>query len=115
MVFTATQITEIESANRAKARSIRNQNEALAVKLAADDLVAALDRSGGIYSTAAMYRLLDLCNAALCIADDDVLAQRDSLMDELGCDEYGNPVPSEGETDRFWRDSSYAINAGMGE
>jgi hypothetical protein len=62
-----------------------------------------------------MHRLLDLCSAVLDIADGDVEAQRDSLMFELGCDEYGNPVSSEGEADRFWRDSAHAINAGLGE
>lgn len=54
-------------------------------------------RPPGFYSVNAQYALLDLCNAVIDMIDDgDCLAQREVLMDELRCDEDGNPVREDG-------------------
>lgn len=67
--------------------------KAAAVEGAAFALRQALTRSNGAYSSRAMFDLFDLCNAVIALVDDgDCMAQRDSLMDELRCDEGGNPV-----------------------
>lgn len=96
MTYVST-IDPAERDRREQERRIRNQNEAFAVMQAATSLNAALERSGGLYSTAAMHRLLDLCNAVIGMVDDgDCLAQRDTLMWELSCDEHGNPVDEDG-------------------
>lgn len=103
-----TYISHISSADadrRETERRFRQQTEAFAVMQAATGLHAALERSGGIYSTAAMHRLLDLCTAVIDIADGDVEAQRDSLMDELGCDQYGNPVRDDHAVEAPWSDA----------
>lgn len=84
--------TAIDAANREAARRVRNQTEAIAVQQAATALSAALERSGGIYSTAASHRLLDLCNAMLELSDGDVEGTRDNTAFELICDKRGNPI-----------------------
>ena len=84
--------TPIDAANREAARRVRNQTEALEVVRTATALSEALDRSGGIYSTTASHRLLDLCNAIIELTDGNAEAMRESLMAELSCDEHGNPV-----------------------
>lgn len=104
MTYVST-IDPAERDRREQERRIRNQNEAFAVMQAATALNAALERSGGLYSTAAMHRLLDLCNAMIGLVDDgDCMAQRDSLMWELGCDEHGNPS-TEDEEPEVWSDA----------
>lgn len=57
------------------------------------NLANALERGGDRYTTRAMYELLALCNATIDLIDDgDCMGQRDTLMEELRCDESGNPV-----------------------
>lgn len=69
--------------------------KAAAVEAAAFALRRSLEKATkpGHYTTRAMFDLFDLCNAVIAMIDDgDCMAQRDSLMDELRCDEDGNPV-----------------------
>ena len=67
--------------------------KAAAVEGAAFALRQALTRSNGKWTTRAQYDLFVLCNAVIALVDDgDCMAQRESLMDELRCDEAGNPV-----------------------
>lgn len=94
-----------DAERRETERRFRNQTEAHSVLQAATALHAALERSGGIYSTVAMHRLLDLCIAVLDIADGDVEAQQESLMWELGCDQHGNPVSDSDTTEAPWSDA----------
>lgn len=82
----------IDAANREAARRVRNQTEAHAVQQAAAALSAVLERSGGLYSTNAQHRLLDLCNAMLELADGDVEGTRDNTAFELNCDKRGEPI-----------------------
>lgn len=73
--------------------------KAAAIEHAAYALRQALGRSNGKWTTRAQYDLLDLCNAVIDLIDDgDCMAQRESLMDDLRCDEDGNPVDENGET-----------------
>lgn len=73
--------------------------KAAAVEGAAFALRQSLTRSNGKYTTSAQFNLFDLCNAIIALIDDgDCMAQRDSLMDELRCDEGGNPVDENRET-----------------
>lgn len=96
MTYVST-IDPAERDRREQERRIRNQNEAFAVREAANHLFNALAHSDGAYTTTAMHRLLDLCNAVIGMVDDgDCLAQRDTLMWELSCDEHGNPVDEDG-------------------
>lgn len=70
-------------------------DSAKAAKLAAiaAQLSHRLKASGDKYTTRAQIDLFDLCNAVIDLIDDgDCMAQRESLMDELRCDEDGNPV-----------------------
>lgn len=70
-----------------------------AIEHAAYALRQALGRSNGKWTARAQYDLLDLCNAVIALVDDgDCMAQRESLMDELRCDEDGNPVDENRET-----------------
>lgn len=70
--------------------------KASAIAAAAFQLYDRLTYSGGTYTERAQYRLLDLCNAVIDLIDDgDCLEQRGILMDELHCDEAGNPLPPE--------------------
>lgn len=70
---------------------------ALGVRRAAEALHGALGRSGGRYSTRASHALLQFCSATIALIDDgDCRAQRDSLMDELCCDERGDPCDAFG-------------------
>ena len=73
---------------------IKTQAErAHAVARAATDLATQLELGGGKYGYRANHRLLELCNTIIDLIDDgDAMAQRDSLMWELRCDEGGNPV-----------------------
>ena len=71
--------------------------KAAAVEGAAFALRQSLTRSNGKYTTSAQFNLFDLCNAVIALIDDgDCMAQRESLMDELRCDEHGNPVDENG-------------------
>ena len=73
--------------------------KAAAVEGAAFALRQSLTRSNGKYTTSAQFNLFDLCNAIIALIDDgDCMAQRESLMDELRCDENGNPVDENRET-----------------
>ena len=97
--------TPAELERRETERRYRNQTDAFAVMQAATALNAALEGSGGLYSTSSMHRLLDLCNAMIGLVDDgDCMAQRETLMWELGCDEHGNPV-TEDEEPEVWSDA----------
>lgn len=92
--------------------------KAHAIAVAAFRLHERLTASGGVYTERAQYRLLDLCNAVIDLIDDgDCLTQRENLMWELRCDEYGNPVPPDESNidDSFWRESAYALERGMGD
>ena len=63
-------------------------------------LAKRLDATGGTYDRRAQRNLFDLCNAVIGLIDDgDCLGQRDDLMDELRCDEGGNPVCDDGPLD----------------
>ena len=58
----------------------------------ASDLAIELRRTGGVYGYRANHRLLELCNAVISLIDDgDCVACREILMDELRCDEDGDP------------------------
>lgn len=93
-----------ELERRETERRFRNRNEAFAVMQAATVLNDALERSGGQYSTAALYAQLDLCNAIIGMMDDgDALATRDNLMFELNCDERGEPIRE--VEDETWSDA----------
>lgn len=88
----SSKISITEAARREAERLVRNRTEAHAVQQAAAALSAALERSGGLYSTNAQHRLLDLCNAMLELAGDDVEALRDNTAFDLNCDKRGNPI-----------------------
>ena len=77
-------------------RNAANIAQALAVKEAAAGLHMSLHLSGGKYNPAQMDYLLRFCNAVIGMVDDgDCMAQRNILMEELRCDEGGNPVRDE--------------------
>lgn len=65
-----------DAERRETERRFRNQTEARSVLQAATAVHAALERSGGLYSTAAVHRLLDFCTAVLDIAGGDVESQQ---------------------------------------
>lgn len=70
--------------------------KAHAIAVAAFRLHERLTANDGKWNTRSEYRLLDLCNAVIDLIDDgDCLEQRGILMDELHCDEAGNPLPPE--------------------
>lgn len=72
--------------------------KAHAIAVAAFRLHERLTANGGTYTERAQYRLLDLCNAVIDLIDDgDCLQQREILMDELRCDEGGNPLGPEAD------------------
>ena len=72
--------------------------KAHAVAVAAFRLHKRLTATGGTYTERAQYRLLHLCNALIDLIDDgDCLTQREILMDELRCDEGGNPLGPEAD------------------
>lgn len=81
------------------ARYAANLAQALGVRRAAEALHGALGRSGGRYSTRACHALLQFCTATIALVDDgDCRAQQGSLMDELSCDERGDPCDAFGMT-----------------
>ena len=91
-------LTAEESAAKLAAELAGNLAAASTVKTAANDLHMSLHLSGGRYNPAQMDYLLRLCNAMIGLIDDgDCISQRDSLMDELSCDEDGNPIDEDGE------------------
>lgn len=58
----------------------------------AADLAIELRRTGGVYGYRANHRLLELCNSvSILIEDGDCMACREILMEELRCDEDGDP------------------------
>lgn len=68
----------------------------------AADLAAQLRRTNGEYNQRAYFRLLELCNSVIALVDDgDCMTCREHTMFELGCDEDGNPAPSESDLVRF--------------
>lgn len=70
----------------ARRKFIADQKQAKAAKLLAE--VAAIYASNRTDENR-----LDLCNAIIDLIDDgDAYAERGTLMDELRCDEGGNPV-----------------------
>ena len=72
--------------------------KARAIAAAAFHLYDRLSASGGVYNERAQYRLLDLCNAVIDLIDDgDCAREREVLMDELRCDEDGNPLGPEAD------------------
>lgn len=103
---TAAQLTDNDFAKRETERQNRNLAEAFIVREAANALFNALSKADGHYSTAAMHRQLDLCNAIIgMMIDGDASAQRDSLMWELRCDEYGNAVRDDDAVEAPWCDA----------
>lgn len=73
-------------------------DQATAIAVAASRLHGRLTASGGKWNERAQYALFDLCNAVIDLIDDgDCLAQREILMDELRCDENGNPLGPEAD------------------
>ena len=85
--------TPEEMAAREAALNADNLAKACAVKDAAADLHKSLALSGGKYTSAQMFQLLDFCNAVIGLTDDgDCMAQRDILMEELRCDTDGKPL-----------------------
>lgn len=53
-----------------------------------------------------------LCNAIIALIDDgDAMAEREALMDDLGVDEDGNPVPPESDLCALPR--GYALRAAL--
>lgn len=65
----------------------------------ARDMIAALEdfaaerQRNPRYTRKAEWALFNACNAWIGLVDDgDTMAQRDVLMFELGCDEYGYPA-----------------------
>ena len=63
-----------------------------AIARAADELAMSLHLSGGQYNRAQLDYLLKFCNAVIGMVDDgDCVACREILMDELRCDEDGDP------------------------
>jgi hypothetical protein len=70
-------------------------DKARAVSEQAERLAKALER--GKWGQSAQYALLYLCNDIIALIDDgDAMAQRDTLMHELQCDEEGQPVDEYG-------------------
>ena len=66
------------------------------IEAAARELRLSLGLYGGGYTPRARHDLLKLCNAIIDLIDDgDCLAERERMMDELRCDEGGNPLPPE--------------------
>jgi hypothetical protein len=94
---------------RLAAENALNLSKAYLVKFEADRLHKRLEQSNGRFDTLQSYALLDLCNAVIGLIDDgDCMAQRDSLMDELSCDERGNPVDENGSV--IGATSSFGMN-----
>lgn len=72
-----------------KARAIANVATALQERLILSE---------GRWTTGAQYSLLHLCNAVIDLIDDgDCVREREVLMDELRCDEGGNPLGPEAD------------------
>ena len=77
---------------------LTDSEKARAIAVAAFRLHDRLESSGNTYTTSAQHRLLELCNAVIDLIDDgDCLTQREILMDELRCDEGGNPLGPEAD------------------
>ena len=68
-------------------------DKARAIRDAAGELHMSLHLSGNRWNRAQQGYMLKLCNAIIDLIDDgDCLAERERMMDELRCDEGGNPV-----------------------
>jgi hypothetical protein len=72
-------------------------DKARAIAKQAERLAAVLERTKGRHGQTAQFYLLHLCNDIIDLIDDgNALAQRETLMHELQCDEEGNPVDEDG-------------------
>lgn len=69
-----------------------------AIAVAAFRLHERLTATGGKWTERAQYRLLDLCNTVIALIDDgDCMIQRGILMEDLRCDEAGDPLGPEAD------------------
>lgn len=100
--------------------TFRNQHSAHVSAYRAAQAAAQQERAARELATVAAiyaakrsdYNRFQLCNAIIDLIDDgDALAEREVLMDELGIDEDGNPVPPEG--DLCAMPSGYALRAAL--